>query len=195
MHRVMAAAALLAAGHVHRRPCHPAGPTWFLPGHLTSWHRFRGWESCPAVPPPPPRRATVATWQCHARSTVRVMPVLRMRAAAFSLVLGGATAINTTDVPTFRFSCRVTNSLNGPAAPPPPLRPYPEPPCTLNATTCPTQYNGWPDFTCHGSTCLAANYSFSLGCAWTGPCTGATGVETSSGEPPLSRTPSCSCRD
>ena len=108
---------------------------------------------------------------------------MMMRVAAFSLVLGGATAINTTDVPTFRFSCRVTNSLDGAAPPPPPLRPYPEPPCTLNATICPTQHNGWPDFTCHGSTCWATNYSFSLGCGG-GPCTGVTGVETSSGEPP-----------
>ena len=111
-----------------------------------------------------------------------------MRVAALSLVVARAAAIEPEDVPTFRFSCRVTSSAVDAPAPPPPQRPYPEPPCTLNATACPTEYTSFR--TCHGSTCLAANYSFSLGCPWFTPCTATTGVETSSGAPScLSPTP------
>ena len=110
-----------------------------------------------------------------------------LAAAAFSLVaallLGvlesdPAAAIDASDVPTFSISCRVTNSLDGPALPPPALRSFPEPPCALNNTACPSGYGGY--LACRGAQCVATNYSFSVGCQWYTPCTGTTGIETKS---------------
>ena len=90
-------------------------------------------------------------------------------------------AIKPEDVPTFRMSCRATNSFDGSSAtaPPPPLPPFPAPPCTLNATasTACTASRG----VCKGATCIPSNYSFSVGCDWFVPCEGLAGVETFSG--------------
>eukprot|EP01043_Picozoa_sp_COSAG02_P016523 COSAG02_NODE_729_length_17991_cov_15.636262_12_plen_598_part_00 len=90
-------------------------------------------------------------------------------------------AIAAVDVPTFRFACRVTNTLDGPAPLAPPLPPFPNKACALNvtaATACKSARG-----LCEGTTCVPSNYSFTLGCDWYVACDGILGVETvSSGD-------------